>query len=64
MVMRGTETVGFVVFEIPADETRHLDLAYEPTRWGGAPAVTMHLPDCLDCANDATKSKPPAKRLH
>lgn len=62
MVMRGTETTGFVVFEIPADETRHLDLAYEPTRWGGAPPVTMHLPECLDCANDSTKSKSPAKR--
>lgn len=62
MILRGAETAGFVVFEIPLDETRHLELAYEPTRWGGAPPVTMRLPECLDCANEGPKAKPPRKR--
>ena len=62
-VMRGAETVGFVSFEIPLSETRRqLELAYEPTRWGGAPPVTMRLPECLDCPGEGTTAKPARKR--
>jgi hypothetical protein len=45
------ETIeGFVLFDVPAPEPKDLHLRYLPTRWGGASAIGVKLPECVTCA--------------
>jgi hypothetical protein len=56
--LRHNETAtGFAAFELPADTNlRVLTIAFQPTRWGGAPRVQIALPDSTRPGN------PPAKK--
>ena len=38
---------GFVVFDVPSPAPKQLVLNYLPTRWGGASAVRVTLPECV-----------------
>jgi hypothetical protein len=40
---------GFVLFDVPPPEPKKLELYYLPTRWGGASAVRVALPECVTC---------------
>ena len=48
--MRAGETAqGVVVFTLPdLSFAKGLKLRYQPTRWGGAPPVSVDIPPCLD----------------
>jgi hypothetical protein len=49
---------GFAVFTIPADvNLRGLTIAFQPTRWGGAPRVQMPLPGLGPAARKTSKTK-------
>jgi hypothetical protein len=40
---------GFVLFDVPTPEPKNLRLSYLPTRWGGASATGVKLPECVTC---------------
>jgi len=49
--LKKDETVeGYVLFDVPAPEPKDLQLRYLPTRWGGASAIGVELPECVTCA--------------
>jgi hypothetical protein len=49
--LKKDETIeGFVLFDVPAPEPKDLHLRYLPTRWGGASAIGVELPECVTCA--------------
>jgi len=51
--LRSGETAqGEVIFTLPdAEFAKALTLHFKPTRWGGAPGVSLPIPECLaDCA--------------
>ncbi len=49
---------GFVLFDVPPPEPKKLELTYLPTRWGGASAVRVALPECVSCGS-AGQAKTP-----
>jgi hypothetical protein len=48
---RGETALGLVLFDLPdANFAQGSVLRFKPTRWGGAPAVAVEIPNCLsDC---------------
>jgi len=56
---RGETATGAVNFVLPSpDFEKRLKLHFSPTRWGGAPATTVELPDCLaDCAGASANAR-------
>jgi hypothetical protein len=56
---RGETAAGVVNFVLPSrDFDKRLRLHFAPTRWGGAPAATVELPECLaDCAGASDKAR-------
>jgi hypothetical protein len=48
--LRHDQTLGgVVVFTIPPEfDAKKAEVAYRPTRWGGAPRVAFKVPDCFD----------------
>ena len=48
--LKKDETIeGFVLFDVPTPEPKNLQLRYLPTRWGGASAIGVKLPECVTC---------------
>lgn len=53
---KGQRIEGSVLFAVPNSfraMSKPIALAYQPTRWGGAARVEIHLPACLDTCDDA-----------
>jgi hypothetical protein len=48
---------GYVLFDVPQPEPKKLVLSYLPTRWGGASAVNVALPECVSAAGACRRAE-------
>lgn len=49
---------GFVLFDLPIRKLEGFELAYRPTRWGGAIPLRVPLRGCVTCRDDPPQTAP------
>ena len=64
-IQPGQVARGFVVFDLPPSFQAgrgEIALVYHPTRWGGAPRVSIPVPACLDACPPAAAASRPSRK--